>query len=142
MSNDEEILRNFRAALSGEPGVSAPAVSREDLIERAEETFKPLLDFVDALNRTARETVGGEASVAFNFGDFDGDALNAFIIVTPVRADQQNSILNVKFQGVRLFFDHRSLWRENGSRAYDAADIDEAKAKLAIYVASAMKMAV
>jgi hypothetical protein len=145
MANDDEILKRFREAMIAEPAAPKQTFSREDLIERAQEAFKSFFDFVEELNRTVSETAGGEASVVLDFGDFNerNGILDAFLIVKPSRSNQTNSTLMVRFQGSRMFFEHPTLWRQNGSHAYDAtaSDIEEAKNKLVLYVASALRKA-
>jgi predicted HAD superfamily phosphohydrolase len=140
MSKDDEILRTFRESLLSK--VETPAeVTREDLIERFQENFQPLIDFVESLSRAARETIGGDASVALDYGDFDENntVLSVFIRVTPARSTQKSETIILKVQGTLIKFVTNHFAHDNGRLTYGIGDLDALKPKLSQRVSDVLR---
>ena len=134
MSIDDDVLAEFEEgldAIKGSP--KAKAKTREDLIEQAQENFGSFFEFVPKLDASVKEKMGGNAGVAFDFGDYDeaNSKLGAFVIISPAEAERGNLTIPVQFQGKRVRFDNPAFSQSSGSGLFDPASIEQAKRMLA-----------
>jgi hypothetical protein len=142
MSIDDDVLAEFEEgldAIKGSP--KAKAKTREDLIEQAQENFGSFFGFVPKLDASVKEKMGGNAGVAFDFGDYDeaNSKLGAFLIISPAEAERGNLTIPVQFQGKRVGFDNPAFRQSSGSSTFDPANIDQAKRMLAAAVLGWLK---